>query len=177
MDTIPGRDGQVRGAVVKVCPKGKRCKLMCRSVKQLYPLAIGNGQLNEEKGTTDREGQNVIIQEVEVDEDEIEIDNSPNSLFPTDRKDPCHNGVIDNASGPNSPIEHPEKQCDQLTGEREASREMTSECLPSSLRNGNNEPSHDHANTNPIDRVQTNIIVENREEQQHWEETRSLLKH
>ena len=52
VDTIPGRDGQVRGAVVKVCPKGKRCKLMRRSVKQLYPLEIGNGQLNEEKGYT-----------------------------------------------------------------------------------------------------------------------------
>ena len=62
MDTIPGRDGQVRGAVVKVYPKGKRCKLMCRSVKQLYPLEIGNSQLNEEKGTPDREGQNVITQ-------------------------------------------------------------------------------------------------------------------
>ena len=85
--------------------------LMCRSVKQLYPLEIGNGQLNKEKGTTDREGQNVITQEVEVDEDEIEIDNSPNCLFPTDHTDPCHNGVIDKASGPNSPIEHPEKQC------------------------------------------------------------------
>ena len=92
--TIPGRDGQVRGAVVKVCQKGKRCKLMCtcRSVKQLYPLEIG--QLNQEKGTTDQEGQNVITQEVEVDEDEIEIDNSPNCLFPTNRTDPCHNGVI-----------------------------------------------------------------------------------
>ena len=56
VDTIPGRDWQVRGAVVKVCPKGKRCKLMCRSVKQLYPLEIGNGQLNEEKGTADRKG-------------------------------------------------------------------------------------------------------------------------
>ena len=65
--------------------------------------------------------------------------------------------MIDKASGPNSPFEHPEKQCDQLTGEREVSREMTSECLPSSLCNSNNEPSHDHANTNPIDRVQTNI--------------------
>ena len=72
VDTIPGRDGQVRGAVVKVCPKGKRCKLTYRSVKQLYPLEIG--QLNEEKGTPDQEGQKVITQEVEVDEDEIEID-------------------------------------------------------------------------------------------------------
>ena len=125
----------------------------CRSVKQLYPLEIG--QLNQEKGTTDQEGQNVITQEVEVDEDEIEIDNSPNCLFPTNRTDPCHNGVI--WQGPNSPIEHPEKQCDQLTGEREASREMTSECRSSLLCNDNNEPSHNHANTNPIDRVQTNI--------------------
>ena len=99
---------------------------------------------------------------MEVDEDEIhvEINNSPNCLFPTDRTDPCHNGVIDKASGPNSlefPMEHPEKRSDQLTGEKEASREMTSECLPSSLCNSNNELSHDHVNTNPINRVQTNI--------------------
>ena len=140
--------------------------------------AFGNGQLNEEKGTPDREGQNVITQEVEVDEDKIEINNSPNCLFPTDRTDPCHNGVIDKASGPNSlefPMEHPEKRCDQLIGEREASREMTSECRSSLLCNGNNKPSHDHANTNPIDRVQTNIDCQ--QEQQHWQETRSLLKH
>ena len=111
----------------------------------------------KKKGTPDQEGQNVVTQEVEVDEDEIEMDNSPNCLFPTDHTDPCHNGMIDKASGPNLPIEHPEKLCDQLTGEKEASREMTSECLPSSLYDNNNEPSHDHTNTNPIDCVQTNI--------------------
>ena len=101
-----------------------------------------------------------MTQEVEVDGDEIEMDNSPNCLFSTGRTDPCHNYVIDKASGPNSlefPIKHPEKLCIQLTRKREASREMTSGCWPSSLCNGNNKPSHDHTNTNPIDRVQINI--------------------
>ena len=32
MSTTVGRDSQVRGAVVKVCPGGQQCKLMRRSV-------------------------------------------------------------------------------------------------------------------------------------------------
>ncbi len=44
-ETLPGRDGQVRGAVVGVFTGGKRSKLMCRPVQRLYLLEF-NGHLN-----------------------------------------------------------------------------------------------------------------------------------
>ena len=49
VETIPGKNGEVRGAVVKVCPKGGKCKLMRRSVQHLYPLEVSSsGPLNED---------------------------------------------------------------------------------------------------------------------------------
>ena len=49
VETIPGKDGEVRGAVVKVCLKEGDCKLICRSVEHLYPLEVSSsGPLNED---------------------------------------------------------------------------------------------------------------------------------
>ena len=49
VETIPGKDGEVRGAVVKVCPEGGKSKLMRRSVQHLYPLEVSSsGPLNED---------------------------------------------------------------------------------------------------------------------------------
>ena len=38
--TLPGRDGQVRGAVVRVYTGGKRSKLFQRPIQRLYPLEV-----------------------------------------------------------------------------------------------------------------------------------------
>ncbi len=43
-ETLPGRNGQVRGAVVGVFTGGKRSKLLHRPVQQLHPLEVNDHQ-------------------------------------------------------------------------------------------------------------------------------------
>ena len=44
LELIPGRDGEVRGAVIRVYSGGK-CKLLRRPVQRLYPLETSNSDL------------------------------------------------------------------------------------------------------------------------------------
>ena len=54
-EVIPGKDGEVRGAVVRIYTGGKKCKHLRRPIQHLYPLEIncfssrsGRGDLTNE---------------------------------------------------------------------------------------------------------------------------------
>ena len=48
-ETITGNDGEIQGAVIKVCQKGGKCKLMRRSIQHLYQLEVGSRVIANKK--------------------------------------------------------------------------------------------------------------------------------
>ena len=39
--------------MIRVCPKGGKCKLMRRSIRHLYPLEVNNRSVEQQKGDDD----------------------------------------------------------------------------------------------------------------------------
>ena len=57
-EIIPGKDGLVRGAVVRVCSGGKRITYLRRSIRHLYPLEINCNDLKGPTSTAEQTSTN-----------------------------------------------------------------------------------------------------------------------
>ena len=57
-ETIPGKDGLVRGAIVRVCSGGKRKTHLRRSIRHLYSLEINCNDLKSPTSTAEQTSTN-----------------------------------------------------------------------------------------------------------------------
>ena len=117
METIPGKDGEVRGAVVKVFPKGGKCKLMHRSVQHLYPLEVSSsGPLNEDLPESPRieNGEGINTKDSIDKEPCSDLGESPRTFSPevSVDKDQTSNCVDDVSTNQTSSFNHVDRSTD-----------------------------------------------------------------